>query len=76
MFLYVGAIALLHLGLERWIGKDAKLFDRLPISYIIDAGHALAIGRFLLELGKNFLEGVRDVVSVFARGHGNSGTSN
>lgn len=73
MFLYVGAIALLHKGLGRWMEKDAKLFDRLPISYIIDAGHSLAIGRFLLELGKSFLEGVKDFVSVFARSKDNSG---
>jgi hypothetical protein len=75
MFLYVGAIALLHLGLDKWVGKDAKLFNHLPVSYIIDAGHALAIGRFLMELGKNFLEGVKDFVSVFSKGKDNSGKS-
>ena len=64
MVLWLGAVKVMHIALDRWIGKDSTLWNSLKIGYIIDTGHALAIGKFLLELLKHFLEGLKDVIRV------------
>lgn len=53
MIAYLGAIAILHIALDNWLGKEVKFFDYLPISHIIDFGHVLVIGKFLLEIAKD-----------------------
>jgi hypothetical protein len=37
----------IHLLLENLLGRDAKLFDRIPIRYILDFADLLIIIRFL-----------------------------
>jgi hypothetical protein len=64
LILYVGAIALLHKVLDMWIGKDAKLLEILPISYIIDVGHILAIGLFFLEIVKEIVNAIREIIWI------------
>lgn len=64
---YIGAIALLHLVEEKWIGKDALFFGRTKIGYIIDVGHLLAIGLFFLEIVKDVVEVLRDIVDILIK---------
>ena len=68
MVAYMAAIALLHKVQDNWIGKDAKLFNYIPISYIIDVGHLLAISRFLLEIVKSVLEAIKDIIRTLFKG--------
>jgi hypothetical protein len=59
LILLLGAIALVHKFLDWWLGPDAKLLDRVPVKYIIDVGHILAIIRFLIEIVRDIIEAVR-----------------
>lgn len=59
LIFYVGAIALLHYFLDWWLGPNAKLLDVVPVRYIIDVGHMLAIGNFFLEILKHAIETIR-----------------
>lgn len=61
LILYVGAIALLHNVLDWWLGKNALLLGIIPVGYIIDVGHLLAIGLFLLEIIKDAVEVVKGI---------------
>jgi hypothetical protein len=67
LILYLGAIALLHKISDRWVGGDAMLLGKIPVKYIIDVGHVLAIGLFLLEIAKDLVEVVREIVSLARR---------
>ncbi|HEY6328725.1 MAG TPA: hypothetical protein VI756_05270 [Blastocatellia bacterium] len=48
------SIWLIHLMLRYFFGKDAKFFDFIPISWIIDVADVLVIGKFLRALIKDF----------------------
>jgi hypothetical protein len=61
---YIGAIALIHLVEEKWIGKDAVFFGKTKIGYIIDVGHLLAIGLFFLEIVKDVVDVFRGIIDV------------
>ena len=61
---YIGAIALIHLAEETWVGQDAQFFGRTKIRYIIDIGHLLAIGLFFLEIVKDIVEVLRDIFDI------------
>ena len=61
---YIGAIALIHVVEEKWVGKDSLFFGRTKIRYIIDVGHLLAIGLFFLEIVKDVVEVLRDIVDI------------
>lgn len=61
---YIGAVALIHFVEEKWVGKDAQFFGRTKIRYIIDIGHLLAIGLFFLEIVKDVVEVLRDIVDI------------
>jgi hypothetical protein len=52
--LALGSLWLIHLILEALLGKDAKFFSFVPISWIIDAADLLIIGKFLWEIIKDF----------------------
>ncbi len=67
LILYLGAIALLHEISDRWVGSDAMLLGKIPVRYIIDVGHILAIGLFLLEILKDVVEIVKEIVSLARR---------
>jgi hypothetical protein len=64
---YIGAIALIHLVEEKWIGKDALFFGKTKIGYIIDVGHLLAIGLFFLEIVKDVVEVFRDITDIVVK---------
>ena len=55
---------MIHLVEEKWVGKDALFFGRTKIRYIIDVGHLLAIGFFFLEIVKDAIEVLRDIVDI------------
>jgi hypothetical protein len=40
----------IHLVLELLLGKDAQFFDRIPVRYVIDAGHLAVLVRFVWKL--------------------------
>lgn len=61
---YIGAIALIHLVEEKWVGKDALFFGKTKIGYVIDVGHLLAIGLFFLEILKDAVEVFRDIIDI------------
>ncbi len=61
---YIGAIALIHWVEEIWVGKDAQFFGRTKVRYIIDIGHLLAIGLFFLEIVKDVVEVLRDILDI------------
>jgi hypothetical protein len=64
---YIGAIALIHLVEEKWVGKDALFFGRTKIRYIIDVGHLLAIGLFFLDIVKDVVEVLSDIVDIVVK---------
>lgn len=39
-----------HLVLEALLGHDAKFYDWIPVSYIIDTGHLAVLIRFVWKL--------------------------
>ena len=61
---YIGAIALIHVVEEKWVGKDALFFGRTKFRYIIDVGHLLAIGLFFLEIVKDVVEVLRAIIDI------------
>jgi len=61
---YIGAIALIHTVEEKWVGKDALFFGRMKIGHIIDVGHLLAIGFFFLEILKDVVEVLREILDI------------
>ena len=61
---YIAAIALIHRVEEKWVGKDTLFFGRTKIRYIIDVGHLLAIGHFFLEIVKDVVEVLRDIIDI------------
>lgn len=61
---YIAAIALIHWVEVKWVGKDTLFFGRTKIRYIIDVGHLLAIGRFFLEIVKDVVEVLRDIIDI------------
>ena len=52
--LALGSLWLIHLILEALLGKDAKFFNLIPISWIIDVADLLVIGKFLWEIVRDF----------------------
>jgi hypothetical protein len=50
----LASIWLIHLVLEALLGKDAKFFDLIPIRWIIDLADVLVVGKFLLEVIRDF----------------------
>jgi len=52
--LALASLWLIHLILETLLGKDAKFFSFVPISWIIDTADLLIIGKFLWEIIKDF----------------------
>lgn len=64
---YIGAIALIHKVEETWIGKDALFFGKTRVGYIIDFGHLLAIGFFFLEILKDAVEVLTEIVDIVAK---------
>jgi hypothetical protein len=52
--LALGSIWLVHLILETLLEKDARFFNYIPISWIIDVADLLVIGKFLWEIIKDF----------------------
>jgi hypothetical protein len=67
LILYLGAIALLHKISDRWLGPNAMLLGKIPVKYIIDVGHILAIGLFLLEIVKDIVEVIKQIASLARR---------
>jgi hypothetical protein len=67
LVLYLGAIALLHKISDRWVGPNAMLLGKIPVKYIIDVGHILAIGLFLLEIAKDVVEVIKEIISLARR---------
>jgi hypothetical protein len=52
--LALGSIWLVHVILETLLGQNAKFFNYIPISWIIDVADLLVIGKFLWEIIKDF----------------------
>jgi hypothetical protein len=65
---YIGAIALIHKVEDKWVGKDAVFFGKTRVGYIIDVGHLLAIGLFFLEILKDAIEVLRDILDIVIKG--------
>ena len=65
---YIGAIALIHVVEEIWVGKDALFFGGTKFRYIIDVGHFLAIGFFFLEIVKDIVEVLKEIVDIAIKG--------
>lgn len=66
LIFYVSAIALLHLILDTFLGKDAMLLGFLKVGYIIDFGHILAIGLFFLEILKEIVNAIKEIFGATA----------
>lgn len=64
VILLLGGIAIVHKILNWWLGNDYKLLDRIPIRYIIDVGHGLAVIRFLLEIVRD----ISDILRAIKKG--------
>lgn len=54
MLVTIGCIWMFHAALEHSLGKDAKLFDLVPILYVAHTGDALAFLRFFWKMVKEF----------------------
>ena len=50
LLLAIISIALVHRSLDYFLGADASFYDRLPVRYVIDTGHLLVLGRFIIQL--------------------------
>lgn len=55
--LALASLWLVHLILEALLGKDAKFFNYVPISWIIDVADLLVIGKFLWGVVRDFRRG-------------------
>ena len=64
---YIAAIALIHKVEDKWVGKDTLFFGKTRIGYIIDVGHFLAIGLFFLEIVKDAIEVLRDILEIVVK---------
>jgi hypothetical protein len=67
VILLLGGIAVVHKVLNWWLGHNYQLFDRIPIRYIIDLAHGLAMVRFLLDIISEIVEIIRGFNKPFAR---------
>lgn len=65
---YIGAIAVIHKVEEKWVGKDALFFGKTKVGYIVDLGHLLAIGLFFLEILKDAVEVLGDILDIVIKG--------
>lgn len=48
------SIWIIHHVLYLLLGKDASFFDRIPIRYVIDAGHLAAFLKFIYSAYRSF----------------------
>ena len=49
----IASLALVGYAFGRWIGHDARLFDYVPIRWIIDLGHLVVLGKWILGIIKS-----------------------
>ena len=55
--LALGSLWLIHLILEALLGRDARFFNSVPVSWIIDVADLLVIGKFLWSIIRDFRRG-------------------
>lgn len=41
------------------------LLGKIPVGYIIDVGHILAVSLFLLEIVKDIVEVIKEIIGLF-----------
>lgn len=67
LILYISGFALLHYISDVLFTSNAMFFGIIPIGYIIDFGHILALAIFFLEILKEIVKVIKEI--IWAKGN-------